>query len=210
MNAIVLDTVQMDATAGAVGEHAREIQTSVDTLETSCSADVPVSLAGWLADELHEIATTARMIALVYTMAALDTAFRAQQIQADQSLVAATPALVPVATQWTPVVGGSLYPDEVDTGLRTVMYGPSTETFLANNPLLAAASNLQSTNPAAAAQLMGLHSGLQGSQDLSIGRDLNSRPGATWVGPGLFEGAGGRIGSQIYADPNRPGHFLVD
>ena len=94
MSTIYLDPIQMDTTAGAVGEHAREILASADTVETACRADAPASLAGWLADELREIATSMRMVALLYTVAALDTGLRAQEIQADQSLVSATPSLV--------------------------------------------------------------------------------------------------------------------
>ena len=99
MSTIYLDPVQMDATAGAIGEHAWEVHTSAGTLESACSRRRAVALAGWLAEELHDIAVQAQMVALLYTVAALDTALRAQQIQADQSLVAAQPALVtaPVA-----------------------------------------------------------------------------------------------------------------
>jgi hypothetical protein len=93
MSTIYLDPVTMDATAGAIGGHAREVENVVGDLETACSAYVPPHLAGWLAEELHDIALTARLSALLYTVAALDTALRAQQISADQSLATAWPAL---------------------------------------------------------------------------------------------------------------------
>lgn len=108
MSAIFLDPVQMDATAGAIGQHAREAETLVVDLESACSAVVPPSLAGWLADELRDIAVHVRMVALLYTVAALDTALRAQQIQADQSLATAAPSLASTSSTFTgaPLVGG--------------------------------------------------------------------------------------------------------
>lgn len=93
MSTIYLDPVAMDATAGAIGGHSREVEEVVADLETACSAYVPPHLAGWLAEELHEIALVSRLAALLYTVAALDTAMRAQQISADQSLATAWPAL---------------------------------------------------------------------------------------------------------------------
>jgi hypothetical protein len=93
MSTIYLDPVAMDATAGAIGEHAREVDAAVADLETTCSAEVPPALAGWLAAELRDIAVHARLAELVYVVAALETALRAQQIQADQSLATAIPAV---------------------------------------------------------------------------------------------------------------------
>jgi hypothetical protein len=95
MSTIYLDPVAMDATAGAIGEHAREVGAAIGDLETTCSAEVPPSLAGWLAEELRDITVHARLAELLYVVAALDTALRAQQIQADQSLAMAWP---PVGT----------------------------------------------------------------------------------------------------------------
>lgn len=93
MSEIYLDPVAMDAAAGAIGEHAREVDAAVAALETTCSAQVPPHLAGWLAEELHDIAVIARLAGLVYAVAALDTTARAQQIRADQSLATALPSL---------------------------------------------------------------------------------------------------------------------
>ena len=108
MSTIFLDPVQMDATAGHIGEHVNELTTLTADLETACSAAVPASIAGWLAEELRDIALTARMIALLYSVAALDTAQRAQQIQADQSLATAAPSLAATSPAFTgaPLVGG--------------------------------------------------------------------------------------------------------
>jgi hypothetical protein len=93
MSTIYLDPVAMDATAGAIGEHAKEVGAAIGDLETTCSADVPPSLAGWLAEELRDITVHARLAELLYVVAALDTALRAQQIQTDQSLATAWPPL---------------------------------------------------------------------------------------------------------------------
>jgi hypothetical protein len=108
MSTIFLDPVQMDATAGHVGEHVNELTGLAADLETACSAAVPASIAVWLAEELHEITVTVRMIALVYSLAALDTAQRAQQIQADQSLATAAPTLASTSPTFTSatVLGG--------------------------------------------------------------------------------------------------------
>jgi hypothetical protein len=96
MSTIYLDPAAMDATAGAISGHAYEVGAAIGDLETTCAAEVPPSLAGWLAEELRDIAVHARLAEVLYVVAALDTAFRAQQIQADQSL--ATAAVAPVAT----------------------------------------------------------------------------------------------------------------
>jgi hypothetical protein len=93
MSTIYLDPVAMDATAGAIGEHAKEVDVAIGDLETACAAEVPPSLAGWLTDELRDIAVHARLAELVYVVAALETAVRAQQIQADQSLATAIPGV---------------------------------------------------------------------------------------------------------------------
>jgi hypothetical protein len=93
MSTIYLDPVAMEATAGAVAEHAREVESSAATVETACTADVPPHLAAWLAEELRDISVVSRLAAVLYQVAAIDTAMRAQQIRIDQSLVTALPDL---------------------------------------------------------------------------------------------------------------------
>lgn len=139
MSAIYLDPEAMDATAGAVREHAREVDAAVAALETTCSADVPPSLAGWLADELHDIAATARLASLLYAVAALDTAVRAQEVRADQSLASVWPALdAPplgdVVASYDPVV---LLGTAVVTGTRP---SDTTVTFVDPGPLVVGAA----------------------------------------------------------------------
>jgi hypothetical protein len=239
MSTIYLDPVAMDATAGAIGEHAREVEDIVATLESACSASVPVHLASWLAEELHDIAVQAQMVALLYCVAALDTALRAQQIQADQSLVAAQPNLVAssVGTEGlyptTMTIGGpSPYgmvsgmpagPTTMTIGgpspygvVSGMPAGPSTMTIggtptYAHDPFLALASQVQHSNPAFAAQLLGVSSGLSES-NAEMGRAwTNSRPGASYVGDGLYRGLDGRTGpiTSVYRNPNRPGEYEV-
>jgi hypothetical protein len=236
MSTIYLDPVAMDATAGAIGEQARGAAAAVESLETACWAQVPPALEGWLAEELHDIALNARMAALLYVVSALDTTLRAQQIQADQSLAAAV--LAPAST--SPVFGPTLMggfsalastanPTVADlTGGPAVvggyflgaspgpgavsMPGLTTDAFLANNPLLGAANNLQATNPAAAAQLLGLHGLISDSNATMVGVRTNGGPGASYIGNGLYRGHDGSIGTiaNVYRDPKRPGELLVD
>lgn len=208
---IYLEPVTMDATAGAIGDHAREVESLVDDLETTCSADVPLALAGWLAEELREITVHARLAQLLWLLAALDTAVRAQQIQADQSLATVLGYTEsPLATAASPsmaVVGGA----QPVGGSFAIVGGVSREQFLANNPLLAAAENLQGRNPAAAAQLMGLQSFISNSNANMVGVWTNSRPGASYIGDGQYKGYDGNIGSisDVYRDPKRPGEYIV-
>lgn len=236
MTTIYLDPVAMDATAGAISDHAREAEAAWQGLETLGVAAAPLSLAGWLADELAEVALTLRMATVLYLVAALDTALRAQQIRADQSLATAVPTLASTSSAFTPtvmggysalattsgpttagltdgagVVGGSFLGASPGPGAVS-MPGLTTEAFLANNPLLRAGSNLQATNPAAAAQLFGLHGALSNSNANMIGVWTNSRPGASFIGDGLYRGSNGSIGSvsDVYRNPDRPGEFLVD
>lgn len=219
---ICLEPVAMDATAGAIGEHAREVEDLVDDLETTCSADVPVSLSGWLAEELREITVHARLARLLWLVAALDTALRAQQIQADQSLATVlgyteTPLATAATFPTTAIVGGVSSYGALDVGYTgmdrsvSIVGGTTSEQFRANNPLLAAAENLQGRNPAAAAQLMGVHSFISNSNANMIGAWTNSRPGASYIGDGLYKGYGGNIGSitDVYRNPKRPGEYLV-
>lgn len=147
MSTIYLDPVAMDSTAGAVGQHAREVDDVIATLETACCANVPAHLAGWLAEELHDIALNCRLAALLYTVAALDTAMRGQQIAADQSLAAAWPSLdapfgdltqsplgLQAALAGSSVVGGTSAAFDVSIPMPTTMTigGDSTFTFPAS------------------------------------------------------------------------------
>ena len=185
MSTIYLDPVTMDATAGAIGGHAREVENVVGDLETACSAYVPPHLAGWLAEELHDIALTSQLSALLYTVAALDTALRAQQISADQSLATAWPALdapfgdlttTPFGQQaalaGSTVVGGTDLTFDVSVPSPTSMtiggagtYDSSSSWTMTigpptweNDPLLLMASQLQDSNPGLSRQLLGVTS----------------------------------------------------
>jgi hypothetical protein len=111
MSAIYLDPDQMNLTASAISEHAREAEQAVAHLESTCSPEVPPELAAWLAQELADIAATAQMAAVLYLVAALDALTRAEAIRTNQSLVTAAPALAgtgfalghPGATSYVPL-----------------------------------------------------------------------------------------------------------
>lgn len=230
MSTILLDPAQMDATAGAVGEHAREAEALVADLESTCSAAVPLSIAGWLAEELHAITITVQMISLLYAVAALDTALRAQQIQADQSLVAAGPGLVEMDTgqpatmgdlaailAGSSVVGGStpFTTTPMPAPTFALVGGASyTSTWMSGMSTMSippidigAFAGLRGTGNAAGSRaLMGL---------LELDANLNSNTlapnGTSFVGHGLYEGPDGRRGTAnlIYEDPRRPGSYRV-
>jgi hypothetical protein len=120
MSTIYLDPLAMDTVAGAIGEHAREVDAAIADLESVCAAEVPPSLAGWLGEELRDITVHARLAEVLYVVAALDTALRAQQIQADQSLAVAWPG--PTVS----VVGGTGPGIAATTRLSTVAIGGSS------------------------------------------------------------------------------------
>jgi hypothetical protein len=120
MSTIYLDPLAMDAVAGAIGEHARQVDAAIADLESVCAAEVPPSLAGWLGEELRDITVHARLAEVLYVAAALDTALRAQQIQADQSLAVAWPG--PEIS----VVGGTGPAIAASRSLSTVAVGGSS------------------------------------------------------------------------------------
>ena len=222
MSTVFLDPVQMDATAGHIGEHVNELTTLTADLETACSAAVPASIAGWLAEELRDIAVTARMIALLYSVAALDTAQRAQQIQADQSLAAAAPSLAATSPTFTgsPLVGGfAPFATSTATGGFTgspsivggLVLAPSTPSPGAVEMRMASSADFAAQNaPWGASALFGNGRGSSGLPNLDIpgysstNRMLLSTPGRTYLGNNIYSGSG-MTGAFSYVLPD-PGH----
>lgn len=231
MTTVYLDPDQMDAIGGAVSSHATEVESVAAEVDALAPTSVPLSLAGWFADEVREIALTARLGAMLYLVATVDALQRSEQIRANQSLTAAVtvPANVtatfsspmsggfvlgevqPTSNPFTgPYVGGGFVLGEVDTSGYApiaVTIGSSQETFLANNPLLRIAA-MQASTPTSTGPVLGVHNLINDSINSSIDRSINSRPGATSLGNGQFSGQG-RIGDQIYRHPKSPGEFLV-
>jgi hypothetical protein len=238
MSTILLDPAAMDATAGAIGEHAREIDGVVATLETACCADVPAHLAGWLAEELHEIALVCRLSSLLYTAAALDTATRAQQIAADQSLATAWPSLdapfgdltaTPFGLQ--AALAGSTTVGGLTDGWTSAMDAPTTMTIgggapytdsfpggftmtigaptWENDPFLRMASQLQNTNPGLSSQMLGV-SGMLSESNADMARTILAPNGLTYHG-GAYVDSGGDRGSisDVYPDPYVSGRYEV-
>jgi hypothetical protein len=108
VNAVFLDPDQMDATANAISAHAAEVEAAARGLEGLGAGAVPPSLAGWLEKELADIATTIRVTAVLYLVAAMDTITRAEAIRTNQSLATAFAPLgdVTPAFAGAPLVGG--------------------------------------------------------------------------------------------------------
>jgi hypothetical protein len=145
MSTIFLDPVAMDATAAAIADHGREVESLAATLEAACTAEVPAHLAAWLAEELRDIAVVSRLAAVLYQVAAIDTAMRAQQIRIDQSLVTALPGLATpagVATMGdlsaalggSTVVGGTWSTDIVRIDPGPLVVGTSTPVLVGTTP----------------------------------------------------------------------------
>ena len=222
MGTIYLDPVGMDSTAGAIGDHAEEVHATVDSLETACWAQVPAPLEGWLAEELNEIAVTARVAAVLYLVAALDAALRAQQIQADQSLATALPALASTSASFTPTVMGGFSalattPDPGSTGLAG---GPSIVggTYLGASPGPGAVTmpglstqSFQAQNPFMGVAILGAGASGFGAGPLDFAGAVANHAianalapdGLHAVSPGVFEDDRGRQGhiNQAYRDP---------
>lgn len=108
MSAVFLDPDQMDATANAITAHAAEVEAAARDLEGVGAGTVPPALAGWLESELADIATTVRVTAVLYLVAAMDTIMRAEAMRTNQSLATAFPNLGTVTPAFAdmPLVGG--------------------------------------------------------------------------------------------------------
>ena len=219
MSTIWMDPVELKASATTLAENAMQIQETMTGTRTTCACEVPRSLIGWLDEELQAITVAALQVAVGYLEQALDVAQRGHQIQADQSLVTASPPLGAVVGGTSfmttaslsdvlvgagSIVGGTSFTSGIETqsllgGTMTIGGPGSREAFLANNPLLAAAENLQNRNPAAAAQLMGLQSNLNQSNDNMIKTWLAPQ-GLSFVGGNIYADESGRQGtlSQTY------------
>lgn len=235
MNTIYLDPVDMDATAGAIGEHAREVEAAIADLESACAVEVPAPLADWLVEELRDITVHTRLAELLYVVAALDTAFRAQQVQADQSLATSLPSLdsppldVSVVGGTGPAFTSDFRGPEISvvggTGpaFTSDFHGPEvsvvggtpdpTRTWLGGLATLhipgidvGPYNGLRDPgNHASAAALLEL---------ASLPASLNNTtlaPNGIVYSNGEYEDSSGRRGggSAIYRDPDRPGEFRV-
>lgn len=216
MSTIYLDPVAMDATAGAIGDHAKEAEAAVLGLESVGVAAAPASLAGWLADELGEVALTVRMATVLYLVAALDTFSRAEAIRTNQSLVT---AFAPVGPATAP------FPE---TGFVLGSATPATDPFTSSAPatggfvLGQVVPTAQVPSSAGQAGLLlgasgpntplgGYTPSFGGSSSLgdipgyaSTNHLLLSTPGRSYLGNNVYRGSG-MTGSFAYVLPD-PGH----
>jgi len=216
MSTIYLDPVAMDATAGAIGDHAREAEAAALGLESVGAAAVPAELASWLADELADIALTVRMATVLYLVAAVDTFRRAEAIRTNQSLV----------TAFGPT--GATTPSFAETGFVLGSATPTTDPFTSPAPATGGFV-LGQVVPTAQVPSSGWQTGLLlgasgpntplggytpvfgGSSSLgdipgyaSTNHLLLSTPGRSYLGNNVYRGSG-MTGSFAYVLPD-PGH----
>jgi len=206
MTTVWMDPAELRPACTTIAQQSVRLRDAALSLYSSCTCSMPPAIAGTVAAEVEAITIEILRAAIVYLEQVIDTWKRADEITGDQSVASA------VSAPATMTIGGNAFGSALvgggSSGGAAVMTigGTSRESFLANNPLLAAAENLRNRNPAAAAQLSGLHTFIQDSNNRTIGMWTNSRPGATYIGDGLYSG-GGRIGSNIY---RRPGEYEYD
>jgi hypothetical protein len=116
MSEIWMQPTEMRGIATVLGQQSIRIRDAVLGVCTACACDVPRSLVAWVDDELMAITEDAVRAVVGYLEEAVDTMTRANQIAADQSLVASQATLgapagntvwSPVAAQtgWSPVAG---------------------------------------------------------------------------------------------------------
>lgn len=217
MTDIVMDPVQMRAGVQVIAEQVVLTQETMTGTTTTCMCEVPRSQVAWIDAELVAITEEALRVCIGYLEAGLDMATRANQIEADQATVAATPDTGTVTDLNEALLAGSVVggtdthvwdlPDGWTLPSVAVVGGVSREQFLANNPLLALADKHPGT--ALGAQALGLFSALNESNAEMSRVWTLSRPGASYIGGGLFEG-GGITGTTYHPDPKNPGSYLVD
>lgn len=221
MTAMYLDPEQMATTATAVSTHVREAEAAVDGLEGLGAAAVPPELAGWLAQELREVALVVRMSALLYAVAALDALQRADQLRTNQSLAlaVAAPGATSTAFADTPLVGGFVL------GTATLAPDPFTAPASAGGGFVLGQAELATYAPFPG-QSPGFLLGLSGGPDVGNPRPLgvplsgslsgvfdapgtqqnrlwtlsDERTGTTFISPGVYE-RDGKVGSWSSLPP---------
>lgn len=98
MSAIWIDPVELAAESALLGELGARVQETVTGTRTSCTCEVPRSLVGWLDEELRAITVEALTATVGLLLEAMELQLRADGVTAEQSLVAASPALTDIAT----------------------------------------------------------------------------------------------------------------
>jgi len=224
MTTIWMDPGEMRSVAQFLGTQSRRIQEAALGIENSVDLPMPPSVAGWIRGEATAVAEESLRAAIAYLQQALDLVGRADQVQGEQSLAAAVTAHSGFTSGFESLGGGAAVTSggsgftqnsgTVDFGpsgnyvspLSTVMHISTTY-----NPLLNVARNLQSTHPATAASLIGYADALGDMQNTSTSVVALSRPGATYLGGGLYAGRYGSVGtiSDIVRDPYVRGGYQV-
>ncbi len=218
MTTIWIEPTELKATAAQLAEQAMRIQETMTGTRTTCDCEVPRSLIGWLDAELVAVTEDALRVAVVYLQQAIDGATRANQIQADQSLATAQAAPAPVGAVFGPtVMGGFSALASTPSESATVMGGFSAlaSTPSASATVMGGFSSYSSTPGVFATEMfIRAPSGLAGFDASGGGANhhidlwTKSRPGATWIGDGLYKGYDGRVGriTDVYVDKKYGGY----
>jgi hypothetical protein len=210
MTADFLDPDQMDATANAIAAHAAEVESAARDLEGVGAVAVPPPLAGWLTSELADIATTVRVTAVLYLVAAMDTILRAESIRTNQSLAT---AFAPVGTVATAFAATGFVNGAVDTaGYAVPTYDTGASGFYLNQPgdptpeYLALLQRGILTRPNPNDPLGGYTPSFGGSSSIGATDNLwtlsDEMNGVTWVGANTYT-HGGRTGTFDQVRPDQ-------
>jgi hypothetical protein len=118
MSEIWMQPTEMRGIATAIGQQSVRIRDAITGACTACACDVPRSLVGWVDDELMAITEDALRAVVGYLQEAVDTMTRADQIAADQSLVASQATFGAPAgnTVWSPVAAPTVWSPVAGTG----------------------------------------------------------------------------------------------
>ncbi len=174
-------------------------------------------------EQAVDIATRANQIQADQSLAAAQAPLIGGILPSVATIGGGGPVFVSGMAPMTATIGGG--GPSFDSGMASMTAtigggGPVFESWMApmtatvggswSNPLLDAARNLQDRNPAAAAQLLGVFSFVSRSEANMAGVWTNSRPGAAYIGDGLYRGDSGSIGGlgNVFFN-NKTGRYEV-
>lgn len=222
MTTIWIDPAELFGAAAVLGQQGVRARDAAMDAYRAC-AEVPAAVAGLVHAEMEAITADALSGVIAHVEQALDAKRRADQVQAEQSATSAAfsrPGWSMIGgpnsfdayshgVGVTGLVGGPNAFDPYDNEGGVSFQPRSREESLAATPLLGAAQNMQNRNPAGAAQLFGLQSTLDRSNQNRGGLWALSFGGVTSIGDGLYSGPNGRIGTISDVYPLGGGRYEV-